>query len=368
MKTEYPKYAQGESLEIEKKLLQKDKQILRDFIKICSINAGAGKLEKIKRHLLQLYDITELPLGKQTKDSVNSFLIVLNKSNRSVWTKNEIKCYLKKFLRWYYKDLEMIENISYDNKNIAHKITENNLIEEKDIEKMLRFAESFKEKAFLFLSFETGARPQELVELKWRDIKFEDKYADITLFSNKTKESRTFPVMKSKEFLWEWKQNYSYPNVSSKDYVFPSRWREKHLTTTALNKMLRRIAKNSGLDKDVWNYLFRHSRATRLYEELPQQMVEKLMGHKNMAKVYAHISSKKVREAMLNKIYNIEELTPEEKDKIKRLEKEIEEWNQKANKLNEQDKRLAIEVEKIRKAITKLISPKTAKKLLLIKN
>ena len=95
------------------------------------------------------------------------------------------------------------------------------------------------------------------------------------------------------------------------------------MTTSGLNKMLRKMAKASGIGKDVWNYLLRHTRATRLYEELPQQIVEKLMGHKNMAGVYAHISSKKAREEMLSKIYKIEELSPEEKDEIKNLKLDL---------------------------------------------
>lgn len=326
MKQEYPKYVNGDLIEIEKKLNYKNKTLLDEFIKHCSINAGEMKCLKIRKHTLQFYDVTETNLYNQNKESVDSFLIVLNKSNRSMWTKNEIKVYLKKFIKWHYKDNDMIENIKTDSRRGLDpiKINEHNLVTEEDVEKMLRCAESFKEKAYLFLSFETGARPQELAELQWKNINFEKDYADITLFSNKTGESRTFPVKRSREFLWGWKQNYSFPNLKPSDYVFPSRWgRDKPITTTALNKMLRRMATASGLNKDVWNYLFRHTRATRLYEELPTPIVEKLMGHKNMSGIYAHISSKKSREAMLEKIYHIKELTPEEKDEIKKMKKDI---------------------------------------------
>lgn len=337
MKKEYPQYKNGDLIEIEKKLNYKNKKILDDFVKHCSINAGEGKCLKIRKHTLQFYDVTEKNLYAIDKETVDSFLIILNNSNRSMWTKNEIKVYLKKFIKWYYKDNEMIENIKTDSRRGLDpvKINENNLITEEDIEKMLRCAESFKEKAYLFLSFETGARPQELAELKWKNIKFEKDYADITLFSNKTGQSRTFPVKKSKQHLWEWKQNYSFSNLKPNDYVFPSRFgRDKPITSAGLNKMLRRMATASGLDKDVWNYLFRHTRATRLYEELPTPIVEKLMGHKNMSGVYAHISSKKAREAMLNKIYHIEELTKEEKEEIKDLKKEIGILKQEQKKFN----------------------------------
>jgi len=112
------------------------------FLKKCSITAGEKKVEKIKRNILQFYDVTEKNLYEQTKEDVDSFLIVLNKSNRSFWTKNEIKVYLKQFLKWYYKDLEMIENIKSDCKRGLNpqKINENNLVTEEDVERMLRCA------------------------------------------------------------------------------------------------------------------------------------------------------------------------------------------------------------------------------------
>jgi len=325
MKEQYPTYKKGELQAIEKKLSPKNKVILLDFAKQCLINAGESKVTKIKRHIIQFYDVVEKNLYDITKEDVDGFLVVLNQSNRKPYTRKEIKVYLKKFLKWYYKDLEMIENIKAENitELNSEKYNDNSLITEEDMEKLLRHAESYKEKAFLFLIFETGARPQELINLKWGDIKFDDNTADITLYSGKTRKSRIFPVHKAKDYLWDWKQNYSYPDVKNSDWVFPSRWRERNITSVGLNKMLRRLSKEAGLNKDIWNYLFRHTRATRLYEELPQQIVEKLMGHKNMAQIYAHISSKKAKEKMLNQIYKIEKQTPLDKKELKELEKEI---------------------------------------------
>lgn len=331
MKEEYPNYKLGEIQAVYKLLNKKEKETLADFLKKCSITAGEKKVEKIKRLILQLRDVIQKPLTELTKNDVDSYLVILSQSKKSCWTKDELKVYIKQFLLWYYKDFTLVENFRAEGKKGLNpqKITENNLISEEEVEMMLRYAESFKEKCYLLLSFQTGARPQELLELRWKDCKFEDKYADITLYSGKTKQSRTFPVVdKTMNALWEWKQHYSFPNVKSQDYVFPSRWRNKSLTTAGANKILRRMATASGLDKDVWNYLFRHSRATKLYEELPQQIVEKLMGHKNMAGIYAHISSKKAREEMLNKIYKIKELTPNHKKEVEELKEQINQLKQ----------------------------------------
>lgn len=332
MKKTYPKYDKGELEKIYETFSKEEKKLTEEFILKCGITAKTKeKLNKIKRIIIQFRDVTELSLKNQTTESVNTFLFILNASNRSVWTKNEIKVYLKRFLKGLYKDLEMIENIKTDNKRGLNpqKITENNLINEKDIEKMIRFARGFKEKAYVLLSFNTGARPIELINLKFKDIKFEENHADVNLFSPKTQRSRTFPVVReTMKALWELKEHYPFPNVSNQDYVFPSRWRDRPLTTNGINKMLRRMALSSEINKDVWGYLLRHSKATKLYEELPTPIVEKLMGHQDQYRTYAHISSKKAKEELLDKIYKIKEMPQEKenelKERIKKLERALE--------------------------------------------
>lgn len=375
MKLKYPEYKQGDLQILKKKLSANNKKILDEFAKLCLITASPKKVEKEMRHIVQFYDVTELDLDKQTKESVNNFLGVLNNSNRSTHTKNEIKSYLKKFLKWKYRDLEMIENIKTECSFNYQKINEGNLVTEADIEKMLRFAGNYKDKAFIFLLYESGARPQEIVNLRWKDVKFEDEYADITFYSGKTGQSRTFPVKKSKQYLWEWKQNFIYDNVKPSDYIFPARTklegekvvnRETPISTTALNKTLRRVAEKAGIDKNFWSYLFRHTRATKLYEELPTPIVEQLMGHQNMYKVYAHISSKKAREELLKKVYNVTELSPDKKSEYEKRIKELEKWKEDVIKLaEERDKRFIPSFDKKYKEIIEkmiLIEKKLSKK------
>ena len=325
MKQKYPRYKQGELQEIKKKLPLDSKILLDKFTKLCSVRAGEEKVKKIERHMIHVYDVTEKPLDKLTTENIIDFLIVLNKSDRSSETRNEIKVYLKKFLKWHYKDIDMIENISVLEKD-KRKIND-----EKNIEDMLRKAERFRDRSLISLLWQTGARPQELLGLKFKDIKFKGETADITLHSNKTNRTRSFPVTEASKYLKEWKQAYTYPNVKPDDYIFPSPVdRSKPITSIAVNKMLRKLAKKSGVDKDIWSYLFRHTRATRLYETLPTPIVEKLMGHKDQYKIYAHISSKKARDVMMKKVYGIEEIDDKTKEK---LEQEVDGLKIKVEKL-----------------------------------
>ena len=83
MKKTFRRYKSGEAEKIYNKLSPKNKQIIKDFLKVCSITAGEGKLTKIRRHLIQIYDITQTDLNKQTNDTITHFLSVLNKSDIS---------------------------------------------------------------------------------------------------------------------------------------------------------------------------------------------------------------------------------------------------------------------------------------------
>jgi len=155
--------------------------------------------------------------------------------------------------------------------------------------------------------------------------------AEITIYSKKTGKSRTFPLNEeASRILHEWKQNYSFPDRKDTDCIFPSQkyGRDTPMTSAGANKILRKMALKAGIKKDVWMYLFRHTRATRLYEELPTPIVEKLLGHKDMYNTYAHISGKKAREELLKKVYHINEMLPEEradlKKEMERMQKQIE--------------------------------------------
>ena len=177
MKTKYPDYRITGTAFIEDNLKPKDKEVLNEFLQACRVTASKERVEgKIKGEMLQLFDI----IGNLTnwkKEDVRDFLILLNNTDKTEWTKNDIKKTLKRFIRFYYKNDDMLSLIKcksdLDSFNYE-KINENNLITLEEFEKILRCANTLKQKAILSILFETGCRPQELRMLKWSNIKIED--------------------------------------------------------------------------------------------------------------------------------------------------------------------------------------------------
>lgn len=78
MKKAYPKYFSGELVELYESLEPGNKKLLDEFVGICGITAGKQKQEKIRRILLQLYDVTETDFDKQTKETIIGFIALLS--------------------------------------------------------------------------------------------------------------------------------------------------------------------------------------------------------------------------------------------------------------------------------------------------
>jgi len=369
MKTEYPRYYGTKTSDIEDRLKPKDKKLLDEFCKYCRITAGDRKIRIIRATLLQIFDIVEKPLHSHNLDDVREYLALLNSAELSPYTKNDFKKFYKKFLKWLHKDWsEKFRNFedfktTTLKKAFNHKrVNENTLIQKTELEKLLRVTQTLKWKAILTFLFETGCRPQELRLLKWNNLKFDDDCSEVTLYSPKTQESRTIPIKDCVVHLKRWKQEYQFPDVREDDYIFPNKKRMM-MSDNALPKQLKILCSEAKI-RSFHPYMFRHTRLTQLYQELPEQIVKKYAGHSadsKMSAVYAHISNKDVKEVLLEKIYNVEEISNVEKSEIAELKKEIGDLKKQNEFIINQAKLSENRMEKLIPMVVKMIKEQSSK-------
>lgn len=239
MKKAYPDFKKEKisSDEIYYILPEQEKEIIDNFLKFCSITAGNKKVEDIRGIILQIRHVLEIPLNTLTLTNVRDFLAVLNNSSKRDWTKHGIKIILKRFLKWLYPDwssrFKQLSDIKLKKVSTQDRYTEDKLVTQEDIEKMLRSAETLREKALLLLLFETGARPQEITTLRWKSIKYQGNHGLVHLFSEKTREARSVPIKESVIHLRRWYREFSFPNVRQADFVFPAtKERDKAINVT----------------------------------------------------------------------------------------------------------------------------------------
>ncbi len=338
MKIKYPDYRSKGTSYIKASFKPKDNKILEDFIEYCCITAGEKKLKNIEAKMLQIKDVIQKSYSSITLKDLRGFLSVLNKSNKLKETQNDIKKVLKRFLKWYYKDwnerFAEFKDIKTTNGFNEEKINANTLLKPEEIEKLIRGAESLRYKALIMLMFESAGRPEEILKLKWSDVDFNRK--EVKLHSSKTSKTRVNPINESVIHLQRYKQEYPFVNIRADDYIFPSpENRKKPVTTQAIDLYIKDLGFRV-LDRAIFPYLIRHTRLTQIHKTLPTQVACKFAGHSTeIAKRYTHLTNDDVREAMLEKIYHIEELTEKEKEEVKKLKQELKNQKEAHNLLAE---------------------------------
>lgn len=192
------------------------------------------------------------------------------------------------------------------------RITKHDVFSEKDVERILSFANGLRNKAMLSLMYDGALRPGEVCELKWRDMVFDDKGIKITV-QFKTEKPRVIRLTYSYPHLLTYINNLSDPKpVEIEDskfkvlkpdgYVFTSfvnpRSKKKELSNRpvkycSLYKVFQNAVKRSGVSYRR-PYTFRHTRFTELVEKnYPAHYVKQIgWGSMNtqMLDVYVHPS------------------------------------------------------------------------------
>jgi len=329
MQKEYPNYRRTGVQFIEDKLDKKEAKILKEFLTYCGMNAGERKVRERRLTLLQIRDVMEIPFDKINLKDIREFLSVLNKGYQRDWTKQGIKVTLQKFLKWKYPNwsikFNQLEDIRLGKPTTQDKINKSTLITEEELERMLRCAENFRDKAYLNLSFETACRPDEIRHLRWKD--FNSEFTEVTLFSGKKREARTLPCQDTTIHIKRWFNEFCYPDLRKDDFVFPSATnRSQPVPPQTTWYMIKKLSKKAGIKKNIYGYLMRHTRLNMLYKTLPEQIHKKFAGHSKDSRqtaTYSHIDNDDMMEVILKKVYNVEDLTEDEKNELKQLKKDM---------------------------------------------
>lgn len=325
---EYPTFKRGEVKKYFEKLPKSQKAIIEDYVKYVSITSSSQRrLENVKRSLTQFRMLTNKPLDKITLKDLRDFLALVNSSNKTQATRNEIKHTIKRFLKQSYKDwserFNNLEDIKLNMGINEEKINSETILKREDINKIMEAEKNLYWKTFFITLYESGLRPIELRTLTWKKIKFdvEDDLTEINIFATKTTKARSVYVKEATYYLKRLKEE------SDSDLVFPSkRDKTKPIGKELPAVWLKRISEKV-LGRPVYPYILRHSRATELYTNanIPDKTAQKFLGHsKSMSDVYTHLSNKDVKEAVSKTIYKKRAIiTQEEKNEIKILKKII---------------------------------------------
>jgi integrase/recombinase XerD len=153
---------------------------------------------------------------------------------------------------------------------------------------------SKKSKLMISMIYACGFRVSELINLKTKDLDFEEMVGHIR--QAKGKKDRVFNIPKFLlEELKDQKQNQEKEN---RVYLFTNPSTGEKMTTRNIQKMVQKAAFRAGIEKEVHPHTLRHSFATHLLENnVDIRKIQELLGHADLSttQIYTHISTEELK-------------------------------------------------------------------------
>jgi len=259
------------------------------------------------------------------KDLIRRFLGNIPKENR---TEHVLYGYLSS-LRQFGKFLqrEGVKNsfIDLELPQLSKKIIQ--VLTKEEIIKLIECARNknnVRDWALLECLYSTGARANELLSLKNKDINI--KARTIKVFGKGSKERICMLNKMALMSMLAYQMTKKKEDLSPENLFFLNTKGEK-LDKGTLGEVIKRYASFAGISKRVYPHLFRHSFATHILEGGANIMeVKELLGHESVVttQIYTHISRKKL-------IEDFKKFHPQEGEKarIEQLEHKIKELEMK---------------------------------------
>lgn len=160
----------------------------------------------------------------------------------------------------------------------------------------------YRNKAMLEVLYATGTRISELINLELNQIDFDECIIRVT---GKGKKDRIIPIADTAmDALKNYILNYRIFLVKTNDnnYVFLNKNGSK-ISRQGFFKILKGLAFDAGIKKDISPHTIRHSFATNLLNNgADLRIIQELLGHENLqtTEIYSHLTNKKIEDDYQN--------------------------------------------------------------------
>lgn len=309
-----------ERIKFSKRILPSNKTKIINFVK--SRLAKGNAPNTIIKYLYPLHQMNvrgwvKKDFNKLKKEDIESVVANVENQDWSAKTKKNFKLTLKVFYKWLegeenFGPGEYPERVKFIVTTIPKReqkeLTFDELVTREEVIKMAQQALNPMHKALLWVAFESGARPQECLELRRSDIKF-DPYGTI-IYLKGAKSKRPVRLVSATEPLRDWLRKH--PLSCEQDFpVWVTQFSKKkssdekwtQLGNAGANKMLRTLAKRAGINRKITLYSLRKGRATELASQnIPRSVMHAYLGWEEgstISKRYVKLSMKDLDEAIL---------------------------------------------------------------------
>lgn len=162
--------------------------------------------------------------------------------------------------------------------------------------------EGQRNRAIIEMLYSCGLRVSELCNLLISDIWRDEGFVKVM---GKGRKERFVPISgRALRELSLWEECRCHINIrpGNEDYVFLSFKRGRKLSRITVFHIVKVLAKNAGITKEISPHTFRHSFATHLLEGGANlRAIQEMLGHESIAttEIYTHLDNSRLREEIL---------------------------------------------------------------------
>ncbi len=162
--------------------------------------------------------------------------------------------------------------------------------------------EGQRNRAIIEMLYSCGLRVSELCNLLISDIWRDEGFVKVM---GKGRKERFVPISgRALRELSLWEECRCHINIrpGNEDYVFLSFKRGRKLSRITVFHIVKVLAENAGITKEISPHTFRHSFATHLLEGGANlRAIQEMLGHESIAttEIYTHLDNSRLREEIL---------------------------------------------------------------------
>ncbi len=266
---------------------------------------SSNTIDAYKRDLYSFFNYVKKKYNNITKEDIINYIKYLN-SELNPKSVNRHIVTLKNYFNFLEKNSMININPCEDITGLKTKKSIPRVLSEEDIDKLLdinpKNAFEYRNKAMLELMYSSGLRVSELLNLNVNDIDFD---LNIVRIFGKGSKERIMPINEiATSFLYDYINIYRKTLLKNKinDILFLNSRGEK-LSRQGFFKILKEIAREKCIKKELSPHTLRHSFATHLLNHgADLRSIQTMLGHENIetTQIYTHVSNNMVKEEYEN--------------------------------------------------------------------
>jgi len=259
----------------------------------------------VKAYISYLYNLfIENKVTDVNSANLNNLIDLISKKTYSPNTKKRKLSVIKQFVKWFntnhQQKLIILEDIKIKS---GQKLPE--ILSILEIDKMINYFKldsflSSRNRTIIDFMYSTGCRVSELCNVKISDLDFDDDYVQLT---GKGSKQRIVPIgskLKENLVLYLDTRNLKDPkNLSPLLFLSKS---NNRLDRTAIFRLIKSTALNTGVKINVHPHTLRHSAATHMLEAgCDLRTLQEYLGHTSVSTTQIYT---KLTKEFLNEVFN----------------------------------------------------------------